>query len=167
MRYDPERHHRRSIRLRGYDYGKAGYYFVTLVTYHRHQILGWIVDGKVRLSRAGTIVAETLEWLGEHFENVSLDEWVIMPDHIHFILVITKSKDPTPKKQKPLGNLIAAFKTVSTKLINLWRHTPGERVWHRDYYDRIIRSRQQLYRTRVYIRTNPIRCKGGSRSALP
>mgnify|MGYP002814623350 FL=1 len=88
MAYDPLRHHRRSIRLRGHDYSDPGEYYVTICTHNRECVLGEIKDGEMRLSNAGEI-AETC-WLEipRHFPNVVLDEFVIMPDHMHGILIL-------------------------------------------------------------------------------
>jgi REP element-mobilizing transposase RayT len=124
MRYDPERHHRRSIRLKGYDYTQAGAYFVTIVTQDRACLFGEIVEGEVQLNPFGEIVAESWRWLAMQYDYVELDEWVIMPNHLHGIIVITDngsrggSRTAPTVKRKPIGRLIGAFKTVSTKRIN-------------------------------------------------
>jgi len=80
--------HRRSIRLPGYDYSQPGGYFVTICTRDRECVLGEVADGQVRLSPLGQIAAGCLADLPSHFQDVELDEWVVMPNHIHAILVI-------------------------------------------------------------------------------
>ena len=80
---------RHSIRLQGYDYSKAGAYFVTLCTQDRECLFGDIVDGEMRLNDAGRIVANSWEWLAEQYDHVSLDEYIVMPNHAHGIIVIT------------------------------------------------------------------------------
>jgi len=86
--YDPRRHHRRSIRWHGYDYGRVGAYFVTICTRHRAPVLGDIVDDKVRLSGAGEVVRELWGALPSRFQSVELDAFVVMPNHIHGIIVL-------------------------------------------------------------------------------
>ncbi len=88
MKYDPQRHHRRSIRLRGYDYAQPGAYFVTVVAQQRACLFGDVVDCKMRLNDAGRVVAQTWAWLAQQYEYVELDAWVVMPNHLHGIIVI-------------------------------------------------------------------------------
>jgi REP element-mobilizing transposase RayT len=88
MTYDPQRHHRRSIRLQGYDYTQPGAYFVTLVTYNRACLFGDIVDGEMRLNDAGRIAEQCWLDIPSHFLDVELDAFVIMPNHVHGILRI-------------------------------------------------------------------------------
>jgi putative transposase len=157
MKFDPRLHHRRSIRLRGYDYRQAGGYFVTLVTQGREMLFGEVVNGEMNLNDFGKIVAETWQWLAMQYPYVALGEWVVMPNHFHGIIVIVDNADdsqmdrddlrggrggsrgetaptdaPGAVKRKPLGRLIGAFKTVSTKNINLARKTEGCVVWQRN-----------------------------------
>lgn len=158
MNFNPDIHHRRSIRLREYDYTASGAYFVTLCALQRECLFGEIVDGEMRLNDMGDIVANTWEWLGTQYPYVDLEEWVVMPNHLHGIIVISDSRGgsrtaPT-EKPKPLGRLIGAFKTVSSKRINQIRDNPGCPVWQRDYYERVIRNEQELARAREYIVNN-------------
>jgi REP element-mobilizing transposase RayT len=88
MVYDPEHHHRRSIRLQGYDYAQAGAYFITICTQDRACLFGEVVDGVMRLNDAGRIVQATWDDVPEHYANVALDEFVVMPNHVHGIVVI-------------------------------------------------------------------------------
>ena len=178
MKYDPAKHHRRSIRLPGYDYTTPGAYFVTICVQDRECLLGKIVDGEMELSDYGRITTETWQWLGDHHPFVSHDAWVVMPNHIHGIIMIepdTPSGGPAavgavhepplreslpqspthPGKRKPLGRLVAAFKTVSTNRINQVRGTPGLPFWQRNYYEHIIRDEADLDHIREYIVSNP------------
>ena len=168
MKYDPAKHHRRSIRLKGYDYSQAGYYFVTICCYQRQLLFGEIIDGAMRLNRYGEVVAETYQWLSSRYPYVYLDEWIIMPNHFHGIIVLTDIPRrggspiaPTQaidlkQKRKPLGQLIGAFKTVSSKNINIIRNAPGTPVWQRNYYEHIIRNENSLNNIRQYIINNPL-----------
>jgi putative transposase len=88
MKFDPQKHHRRSIRLKGYDYAQAGAYFVTIVAWQREMLFGEIVDGKMILNDFGKIVSEKWQWLEIQYEYVELGAWVIMPNHHHGILII-------------------------------------------------------------------------------
>jgi putative transposase len=89
MKFDPQKHHRRSIRLKGYDYAQPGAYFVTLVAWHREALFGEVVGGCVRLSALGRIVEEEWKRLPHHFPMICLDAFVVMPNHIHGIILIT------------------------------------------------------------------------------
>ncbi|MDD2923411.1 MAG: hypothetical protein PHQ36_14090 [Anaerolineales bacterium] len=161
MKFDPQKHHRRSIRLQGYDYSQAGAYFVTIVAWQREMLFGEIVNGIMVLNDFGKIVAEKWLWLESQYEYVELGAWVIMPNHRHGILIIhdgrggSRTAPTTPIRPKPLGGLIGAFKTVSTKHINLLRDTEGQVVWQRNYYEHIIRNESEMNRITRYIESNP------------
>lgn len=164
MSFDPARHHRRSIRLKGWDYSRASRYFVTLCVKNRMPVLGCVRSEKVELSEIGRIADFTWQWLPERYPYVELDEYRVMPDHLHGIVMIkdtwrddSRIVPPDGRGAKPLGGLIGAFKTVSTKKINSLRGTPGVRFWQRDFFDRIIRGDADLLRIREYIRNNPSR----------
>ncbi len=179
MKYDPQKHHRRSIRLRGYDYSQPGWYFVTIVTHKRQNIFGRVANGQMVLNDAGEIVKT--EWLKtrEIRGNIKLDAFVIMPNHIHGIIVIMDNfagaycNTPplhyrhTPLQQhrhavtpfqspsKTIGAIVRGFKSAATKQINQIRNTPGMPVWQRNYWDHIIRNERELNRIRNYIINNP------------
>jgi REP element-mobilizing transposase RayT len=161
MKFNPQKHHRRSIRLKGYDYSSAGAYFVTIVTWQREMLFGEIVNGEMILNDLGEIVSEKWQWLEIQYEYVELGAWIVMPNHFHGILVIHdfsrggSRSAPTPIKHKSLGRLIGAFKTVSTKHINLLRNTEGQVVWQRNYYERIIRNDREIDNITSYIESNP------------
>jgi len=171
MTYDPKKHHRRSIRLKGYDYTLPGAYFVTMVT-HQHQLLfGDILNGDMALNYVGHIVKA--EWLrtSKIRPNVTLDEYVIMPNHLHGIIIITNDEIPVgatswsplqtdiqpPHGPAPhsLGAIVAGFKSAVTKQVNRILNTPGAPLWHRNYYDHIIRNEEEWDKIRKYIQTNP------------
>jgi REP element-mobilizing transposase RayT len=151
-RYDPNKHHRRSIRLRQYDYTQPGAYFVTLVTHGRELTF----DDSV-LCR----VAETMwQRIPRHFPFVELDECVVMPNHVHGILVIVDQNanndtPPSGPASGSLGAIVGNFKSVTARRINRIRKTPGTPVWQRNYYERVIRNERELNAIRQYIRDNP------------
>ena len=108
----------------------------------------------------GQVAVESWLWLGERYHYVELDQWIIMPNHLHGILIITDdgrggSRTAPAKPHKPLGRLIGAFKTISTKSINQIRHTPGQKIWQRNYFERIIRNDKELFNIQKYIINNP------------
>ena len=101
MNYDPNKHNRRSIRLPGYDYSQPGFYFVTICCDRRQRLFGNIIDGEMRLNQYGEIVAQTYQWLSCNYSYVELDEWIIMPNHFHGIIVLT---DKPRRGDSPLPN---------------------------------------------------------------
>ena len=88
MKYNPDVHHRRSIRLKGYDYSQTGVYFVTICTYQRLSLFGEITDGEMILNEAGNVAKQCWLAIPEHFSNFELKEFVIMPNHVHGIIQI-------------------------------------------------------------------------------
>ncbi len=127
MKHNTDRHHRRSIRLKGHDYGQPGAYFVTVCTRDRECLFEEIVDGEVLLNPVSVAVRD--EWLrtAKLRENLELDAFVIMPNHFHGIVVITEGRGtarraPTEQFGKPVAHSIStimrAFKSASTKRIN-------------------------------------------------
>ncbi len=88
MKYDPNKHHRRSIRLKGYDYSSPGAYFITICTHQRECLFGDIVDGEMQLNSLGQIVQGHWSKLPKHHSHLQLDEFVVMPNHIHGILIL-------------------------------------------------------------------------------
>jgi REP element-mobilizing transposase RayT len=162
--YDPEKHHRRSIRRKGYDYTQSGAYFITLCTHHRESWFGHIHNRQMHLNADGRIVAA--EWLNtsQLRPYVRLDEWVIMPDHFHAIVVIDRAvpfiaatAGPLQGTSHTLGAIVRGFKGATTRAINQTRSTPDTRIWQRNYHERIIRDARALQAIRRYIRENPSR----------
>jgi putative transposase len=161
-----------STRLPGWDYAGAGWYFVTICTRNRECLFGDIVDGEMHLSSIGEIVAEEWQKTPGIRPNVVLDEWVIMPNHLHGIIVILEPPDravetsrrdvstttttttPPPRlKAGSLGAIIGQIKSVCTKRIWAAGHT--EFGWQSRFYDHIIRDEGSLQRIREYIVNNP------------
>ena len=167
MNYDKYKHYRCSIRLRGYDYSQAGAYFVTICTQGRECLFGDVVDGEMRLNDAGQMVLDVWHKIPEHFPNADVDEFVVMPNHFHGIIVICNDNcrgevaspislggDTPPLQRHTLGKIVAYLKYQSAKQINLFRNTPGYPVWQRNYYEHIIRSEEEMNRIREYIVEN-------------
>ena len=167
----------KSIRLKDWDYSQNGYYYVTICTKNRECIFGKIVDGKIILSELGGIVNKYWREIPKHFKNIFLDEYVIMPNHIHGIIIIdndVKSNVETPHwgvsttlkrnphhipqwKPNSLGSIICQFKTICTKQIR----SIGYRnfAWQSRFYEEIIQNEHRLNTIRDYIINNPLQWK--------
>lgn len=173
MGSDSPVHGRRSIRLRHYDYAQPGGYSVTITLQRKHRLFGNIVDGRVSASAAGEMVAEWWSRLPAKFPTVSLDAFVVMPDHIHGIIIINaphgrnastgdKSTDAPARAAVSLGKIIQWFKTMTTNAYMHGVRNQGwpafdRRLWHRNYYEHVIRDTADLQRIQAYIETNPAR----------
>jgi REP element-mobilizing transposase RayT len=168
MTYDTENHQRRSIRLKEYDYSQEGAYFVTICTHKKVCILSEITNGEMRLNKYGNVVIKCWLEVPHHFPNVEIDTFVVMPNHFHGILVIHDCRgevtSPTPKgaetaplRRYTLGQIMAYFKYQTTKSINQICHTPGTRLWQRNYYEHVIRNEHDLNDIRQYILDNPVK----------
>ena len=145
--------YRNSIRLKAYDYSQPGAYFVTIVTHNRNPLFGKIQEDEMLLNALGQSIANAWIWLAMRHPYVELDEYVVMPNHLHGIVIIVDNGE----KRKSLGQLIGAFKTITTKRINLAQGTPGQMLWQRNFYERVIRNSQELERAREYIVNNALR----------
>ncbi|CAN5123371.1 transposase [soil metagenome] len=151
-----------SNRLRVWDYSSNGYYFITICVKDRKCVLGEIKDKKMFLSDIGNIIKEEWFQTSKIRSNVSLDEFVIMPNHIHGILIINSNVETsrrdvsTNKKLQPnsLGSIVGQFKSIATKRI---RNIYPEFSWQPRYYDHIIRNEISLQSIREYIRWNPFK----------
>jgi len=166
MNFAPQEHHRRSIRLKGYDYSQAGAYFVTIVTWQRECLFGKIEQGRMGLNEIGEIVREEWERTAVVRQNVELGEYVIMPNHVHGILVFvddgvgaTRRVAPTSQtlQSGSLGAIMAQFKSIVTKRINGLQNVSGRPIWQRNYYEHIIRNEPEMDRITRYIESNPLR----------
>ena len=177
MKHDPDRqHHRRSIRLKGYDYSKAWAYFVTICTQNRESLFGDIVDEEIRLNDAGHMVRDVWHKIPEHFPHADIDEFIVMPNHVHGIIVIVgaplvgadsfgtvnpDAENRAGTRPAPtLGDVVGVFKSITTH-----QYTDGVRqknwppfngkFWQRNYYEHIIRGEEEMDRIRRYITDNP------------
>ena len=151
MSYNPEIHHRRSIRLQGYDYTNTGIYFVTICCHQRQHLFGEIDNGEMKINAIGQIVSTLWQKIPQHFPNVELDGFVLMPDHLHGIIIISESKE-----KASLANIIQNFKSISSRKINRINKNYGISIWQRNYYDHIIRNERSLQHMRHYIKNNPL-----------
>jgi len=180
--YDPKIHHRKSMRLKNYDYASNGYYFATICVKGKIEYFGKIDNGKIELSEIGKIANQCWLEIPKHFPNVKLDEHIIMPNHIHGILIIDNNTAGNKNfcsesgdnycfkivagnknfcslrgwygaKSRSLSSIIRGFKIGVTK----WRrnNSHNEFQWQKSFYDHIIRDEKSLDKIREYIASNP------------
>ncbi len=159
-------HKRRSLRLPGYDYSQAGAYFVTTCVVGRKGLLGEIVNGEMRLNEAGHMTEKWWLELEKKFPLIETDEFVVMPNHFHGIIVICPEDQPEQHSEKgahtgaPLQRILQWFKTMSTNEYihgvkeHGWKPFPGK-LWQRGYYEHVIRNDAALNHIREYIASNP------------
>ena len=165
-KFDPQKHHRRSIRLKEYDYSSGGAYYVTIVTWYRDCIFGQVMNEEMILSDLGKIADECWRAIPEHFPFVELGAYVIMPNHVHGIIVIDHNVGATHasplriRNSRPygtpphsLGAIVGSFKSAVTKRIGREHNATG--IWQRNYYEHIIRDEKDLQNKTDYINANP------------
>jgi len=157
-------HHRQSYRLQNYDYGRAGAYFVTINAQNRTHYFGKIKNGMMCLNEIGTIAHQ--EWLKTAIirssSNIALGEFVVMPNHVHGVIIIGQNEHNETSKSNPknefgpqrknLGSIMRGFKsavTISARKIN------PKFGWHTRFHDHIIRNEKALNNIQNYIATNP------------
>ena len=184
-RIHPQKRRRRSIRMPKFDYTMSLQWFITICTHNRECVLGEIVNDEMRLNEIGKIIEECWLAIPDHFLNVILGEYMIMPNHIHGILEIVDNSHvcrgtacqndsdicrgvacyaPTGSQEyfskispvpKSLGTIIRSFKSGVTKHVNKLRNTPSASFWQRNYYEHGIRNDKALERIENYIKENP------------
>ena len=175
--YNPKIHHRESMRLKNYDYSQDGYYFTTICAKNKIECFGEIIDGKMVLNECGKIVEKCWYDLPNHYHNCRLDEFIIMPNHNHGIVIIDNGvvetglkpirmdksvvgmglkPIPTGVKRYSLSEIIRAFKTFSSRKINEQNPNLIFR-WQLRFYDHIIRNEKSLDKIREYIVNNPLK----------
>jgi len=176
MTFNKAIHNRQSIRLQGYDYSRSGIYFVTINIIDRNNkpgFLGKIVDGAMLLNELGKIVEEVWREIPNHFKGVELDAFIIMPDHMHGLIIINETEELSNNpdnliyqnrgvvsqelalKKRSLGSIVGSFKAEVSRRINRKLKTERASIWQRNFYERIIRDDKELEAVRCYIENNP------------
>lgn len=168
MTIEPAIHHRRSIRLPGYDYSQPGAYFITICTHQREHLFGKIVNGVMKLNKFGLITREEWQKTALIRIEIELGEFVIMPNHVHGIIMIHETvgaygHTPLPSfnpatfdsPSRTIGAMVRGYKSAVTTRINQKRGTPRMPVWQRNYWEHIIRDEQDLSNAHAYILNNP------------
>jgi REP element-mobilizing transposase RayT len=178
--YNPNIHHRRSIRLKGYDYSQAGLYFITICVKNRECLFGNIADGEMILNDAGQMVESEWLKLPERFKNIQLHEYIVMPNHFHAILEIVGATLVVAQKNtvaqnndkgqpqgiaptgKTVGDMVGAFESITTveyirgvKNKN-WKTFDGK-LWQRNYWEHIICNEKSYQTISDYIINNPLK----------
>jgi len=180
MKYSPDIYHRRSIRLKGYDYSQAGLYFITICTQNRLCLFGEIENGDMQLNDAGIMIEHQWQELIYRFDNIKLHEFIVMPNHFHGIiecvgvpLVGTQNVEQPPTMGQPqtgqpqgiaptVGDAVGAFKSITTNEYirgvknNGWSRF-NKKLWQRNYYEHIIRDEKSCYQILEYVQTNPLK----------
>ena len=146
---------RKSLRIKDYDYSQPGGYFITICTQNKYCFFGAIKQNEMILNAAGQMAQEEWDGLTLRFKNTSLDRSIIMPNHMHAVILV-EEKDTKVN----LGSIIQAYKSITTnKYIHGVRNKDwlpfSKRLWQRNYYEHIIRNDQDLELIREYIMTNP------------
>ena len=180
MGYDPRVHHRRSIRLQGYDYSQEGAYFITICAQHRASFFGVISGGELHPNEAGRMIRSVWDGLPLHYPGVDTDAFQLMPNHLHGIAVLFAgdagtpdgAANLTPDRLERLGSVegetcatslpvvVERFKSLTTTryregvLQSGWQRF-RQRLWQRNYYEHVIRDEEELNRIRQYISDNP------------
>ena len=182
MANNPKKHHRRSLRLNEYDYTQAGAYYVTIVLQNRLCLFGEIINTQMQLNKAGEVAHRVWEALPDRFPMITIDTFVIMPNHLHGIIIINPSTpvgaglvpaqstdplvpaqstdQPTGPQPAALGDIIGAYKSLTTveytRGVKTMKWTPfRRRLWQRNYYEHVIRNDDALRHIREYIIHNP------------
>ncbi|MBX9256382.1 transposase [Desmonostoc muscorum CCALA 125] len=175
MPYDPQKHHRHSIRLKGYDYTQSCAYFITICTKARQCLFGNVVKGEMQLNSLGHIAFNCWQTIPDHFPHIELDTFLVMPNHLHGILIIINKPvgaqhccalnqhvdHNTEKFANPvngsISTVIRSYKGVVSKRINIIWQTKGQSIWQRNFYEHIGREQKSVDNIREYILNNPQR----------
>jgi putative transposase len=164
MTFNPDIHHRQSIRLQKYDYSQAGLYFITICTDNRQSLFGKIINGEMLLNDAGIIARNEWQKTAEMRPNVVSDEFVIMPNHLHGIINMTAIQESAQQEQQgrvqrapTVGDIVRGYKSSVTKQIRQLHENLNLLVWQRNYHEHIIRNEESYLKIAEYIQTNPLR----------
>jgi REP element-mobilizing transposase RayT len=155
-----ERHRRERLRLRDFDYASPGPYFVTICTRDRRAVFGDVVfsnggGGAMALNALGRIAERCWLDLRTHYPTVELENFVVMPNHVHGIIVL-KPGTGAGGRMWPLSEILRGYKTFSSRAIGAGRPS-DEPLWQRGFHDRIVRNEREPARIREYIDNNPLR----------
>ena len=153
---------RKSPRLKEYDYSAPGTYFVTLCTYNKKHILGTIVNGEMNYNHLGKIAEKEIKNIQSHYNNVLVDKYVIMPNHIHMLVSITEyipagGINPSPTITCDIPNIVGRFKAAVTRNVGDAFMHPAKSIWQRSFHDHIIRNKNDYEKIWEYIDTNVVR----------
>ena len=134
---------RKRIRLQGYDYSEGNMYFITICVKDRLEMLGEIIDDNIKLTKEGKIVKQNINKIEQIYKNTIIDEYVIMPNHIHILLLRNYKSNVT------ISKIIKHFKTNITREIEY-------SIWQKSFYEHIIRNEKEYLKIKEYIKNNVI-----------
>jgi len=178
MKFDPQKHHRRSIRVPDYDYSQPGAYFITIVAWRREALFGEIKDGEMQLNESGQAVWDVWNSLPARYPQISLGTAVVMPNHFHGNIIINEQPvgaihelplrelpppgsppqervtDQKERRRMTIPLVVGYFKMNTAKRINQILNSEGTPVWQRNYYEHIIRDDEEHNRIHLYIESN-------------
>lgn len=144
--------------------------FVTICSHARRPSFGRIVGRAVHVSEVGLVIGAGWQEIPRHFPQVVLDAFVVMPDHVHGILVIQEGEIATGPRSRRFGEpvpgglptIVGSFKAAATRRVNELHGSPGAPLWQRNYFERVLRNEHELRRARWHIVTNPLRTTGST-----
>ena len=138
---------RKKIRLKDYDYSKENMYFITICVKNRAELLGKITeDNKIELTKEGKILKQNINKISEIYDNIIIDEYIIMPNHIHILVLILDKKGVT------LSKIVKHYKAnISRELTHS--------IWQKSFYEHIIRNEKEYLKIKEYIKNNIINWK--------
>ena len=166
--------------MKGYDYAQPGVYFVTICVQGRENLFGTVIGGEMQLNGGGQMVGSWWRRLPDKFPTITIDEFAVMPNHIHGVIIIVEPDDTvganprvrpesgqgqTHGSAPTLGKIMQWFKTMTTNAYirgvkqDGWKPFLGK-LWQRNYYERIVRNERELNAVRQYIQDNPVRWTG-------
>jgi REP element-mobilizing transposase RayT len=147
---------RKPNRLKDFDYSVEGVYYITICTFERREYFGFIENDKVILNDFGNIAKQRWSDLPDH-HNVTIDSFIIMPNHVHGVIIINNivgAGPARPSKKNNLSTIIGSYKSGVTRQINKTNNVGFK--WQRSFYDHIVRTDESLYKIREYITNNPL-----------
>jgi len=150
---------RKRIRLKSFDYSSPGYYFITLCTEDKEKILGDIVGHglqdvpQMQDTVYGKLVRQQLEGMARFYDNIILEKYVVMPNHIHLLIHITGAFAPE-KRENMCNSKIASFVGTFKRFTN---RKAGKQLWQNRFHDHVIRGEKDYQKIWMYIETNPLR----------
>ena len=151
---------RKLPRLKDYDYATPGAYFITICAYEKRCIFGRIIravdgiDAHMQYSPIGEIARECLLDIAPHYDNIKVDNWVIMPNHVHILIQISERMNPFPTIRCDIPNVIGKYKAAVTRKVGK-ELLPSGRLWQASFYDHIIRNQEDYQNIWQYITGNP------------
>jgi putative transposase len=163
MKPEPQHSLRRNIRLSPESYKQRCAYFVTACIHEKQCLLSRLDGQNVSLTKHGEVVRTAWVDLTNRFAGLALDEYILMPNHLHGILCFVGAGLPRPSSMPnrsagfSLSDVMRVFKSISTIEVNRAFHTPGRPLWQRSYFDHIIRDVEDMRNHQTYILENPLR----------